>query len=95
MTTKQKAASLIVRLVLEVGLLWGAWYECGPFTWTILCLVTAGLELRILHGWLDRKNNELAAAAGITRQTLLELRRRADQHPATFTPRKGTFDDRE
>lgn len=75
MTTKQKAASLIVRLLLAAGLLWGAWYECGPFTWLILCLLTAGLEFRILAAWLDRKNNELDDTLGVLRKHLTELRR--------------------
>lgn len=79
MTTKQHADSLIVRLVLIVGLLWGAWHECGPFTWTILCLLTVALEFRILAN----KNNELDDAKDVLRQTLTELRRKGapdDRH---------------
>lgn len=74
MTTKQHAASLIVRLVLSVGLLWGAWHECGPFTWTILCLLTAANEFRILAAWLDRTDRELLDALGILRKALAETR---------------------
>ena len=78
MTIKQNAVSLIIRVLLSAGLLWGAWYECGPFTWTILCLLTASIEFRILAAWLERKNNELDSATKALGETLLELRKKND-----------------
>ncbi len=88
MTTKQKAASLIVRLLLAAGLLWGAWHECGPFTWTILCLLAAANEFRILAAWLDRTDRELLDALHTLRATAAVMRRKHDLNKGAHDGRK-------